>query len=87
MVLMDSGINRMAREEALGVLTGPCGLSVSWQHALGFLEAESKNVGCKKPKSPSIVHKRTHMGLSGQVLSVKWLGEGAQLRKPAGSNG
>lgn len=77
--LVDGDINGMAREKALGLLSGSRGVSVSWQRTLDFLEAEVENLSYKKPKSPNIVHKKTLMG-----LRVSGLWE-TQLGKPAGS--
>lgn len=77
--LVDGDINRMAKKEALGLLSGSRGVSVRWQCTVNFLEPEVENLGCKKPKLSSIVHKRTHMG-----LRVSGLGK-AQPGKPAGS--
>ena len=77
--LVDGAINRKARKETLGLLSGSRGVSVSRQCTLDFLEAEVENLGCKKPKLPSIVHKRAHIG-----LRVSGLGE-TQLWKPTGS--
>lgn len=50
-----------------------------------FLKAETENLGCKKPKSPCIVHKSGHVGLEwpGDECKVAYI----LMRMPAGAGG